>query len=217
MATIAHSTLTGAELHEPKGVSGATANSVYSATGGGSGTWTKLTPTNLTGVTNNGTAGDLITVDGTGNFVLASTAHGTVYFYNIASPYTLAVTGSGWQKINATTTAGASAQLITEGTDSKLTYTGTAPLDLDIVFNASVSQSDGAIRDLEFAVYKNGTVVSGSSAYFTSKSSEKHLVSCHADVSVVENDYFEIYAKNHDGSGDIVVYTLSLMATTAGT
>lgn len=40
MATL-HSQLTGADLHEPKGVASATAETVYHANGSGSGTWKK--------------------------------------------------------------------------------------------------------------------------------------------------------------------------------
>jgi len=39
MANVAHSTLTGADLHEPKGISTAGVNTVYVANGAGSGTW----------------------------------------------------------------------------------------------------------------------------------------------------------------------------------
>ena len=39
MAT-AHSTLTGADLHEPKGVAAANADQIYIANGSGSGAWT---------------------------------------------------------------------------------------------------------------------------------------------------------------------------------
>lgn len=39
MATVAHSTLTGADLHEPKGVASAASNTVYVANGAGSGNW----------------------------------------------------------------------------------------------------------------------------------------------------------------------------------
>ena len=39
---VAHSSLTGADLHEPKGVAGATSDTVYVANGAGSGTWSKL-------------------------------------------------------------------------------------------------------------------------------------------------------------------------------
>lgn len=37
-----HADLTGAELHEPKGVDAASASTVYLANGAGSGSWTKL-------------------------------------------------------------------------------------------------------------------------------------------------------------------------------
>ena len=39
MATTTHSSLTGAELHEPKGAAAATAKQVYLADGAGSGNW----------------------------------------------------------------------------------------------------------------------------------------------------------------------------------
>ncbi len=39
----AHSTLTGADLHEPKGVASATSGTVYSADGAGSGSWVAVT------------------------------------------------------------------------------------------------------------------------------------------------------------------------------
>lgn len=40
--TTAHASLTGAELHEPKGVAAASAKTVYVANGSGSGSWTTL-------------------------------------------------------------------------------------------------------------------------------------------------------------------------------
>lgn len=40
MADIAHSTLTGSDLHEPKGVASATSGQIYIADGAGSGVWT---------------------------------------------------------------------------------------------------------------------------------------------------------------------------------
>jgi hypothetical protein len=42
MANVEHNTLTGAALHEPKGVAAASANTVYAADGAGSGSWTTL-------------------------------------------------------------------------------------------------------------------------------------------------------------------------------
>lgn len=52
MANVSHATLTGSELHEPKGVATASASTVYVADGLGSGSWvdinTLLTSTNFT-------------------------------------------------------------------------------------------------------------------------------------------------------------------------
>jgi len=41
--SVQHSTLTGSDLHEPKGAASASANKVYVANGTGSGSWTPLT------------------------------------------------------------------------------------------------------------------------------------------------------------------------------
>lgn len=45
MANIKHATLTGANLHEPKGVAAASQGQVYVADGGGSGAWKKINQT----------------------------------------------------------------------------------------------------------------------------------------------------------------------------
>lgn len=62
MATVQHSSLTDPDLHEPKGISSAVSNTVYTANGSGSGTfipvnrfpgtgWGRYTNANYTGVT----------------------------------------------------------------------------------------------------------------------------------------------------------------------
>lgn len=50
--TVEHAALTGASLHEPKGVAAAAANTVYVADGVGSGTWQKITASQLSGTGN---------------------------------------------------------------------------------------------------------------------------------------------------------------------
>lgn len=59
MAT-AHSALTGAELHEPKGASGASSNQTYVSNGAGSGTWSEPEPKGVIGET----AGKVYVSDG---------------------------------------------------------------------------------------------------------------------------------------------------------
>lgn len=215
MATIQHSSIPDGQRHEPKGISSATNKQVYVADGSASGAWSKLSPQSLAGVSSNGTSGQFVAVDGTGNFVLASAPSGSVYFYNISTPYTLTYP-SVFTKAAPTTTASGSSVLITEGTNARLTYTGIIPVNLDIVFTLSVDQASGGARDIEAAVYKNGALVNGSNGIITTTSGEKHIITCHADVSVVTSDYIEVYLKNGGASGDVRVYTFSLFATTAG-
>lgn len=215
MATIQHASIPDNQRHEPKGISSATNKQVYVADGSASGAWSKVGPISLAGVSTNGVAGQFVAVDGTGNFVLASAAHGSCYFYNIGSPYILTYPAT-FTKLAPTTTASGDATLITEGTNARLTYVGTAATDLDVVFGLSVDQASGADRDIEVALYKNGTLVPGSNAIATTESGKKIIISCHTDVPVVLNDYLEVYAKNAGASGDIRVYTFKLFATTAG-
>lgn len=50
MANVAHASLTGAELHEPKGVASAALGTVYVANGAGSGSWSAIGTSNFTGM-----------------------------------------------------------------------------------------------------------------------------------------------------------------------
>lgn len=50
MANIVHSVLTGTEIHEPKGVAGASLGEVYVADGNGSGNWTNVGTSSFTGM-----------------------------------------------------------------------------------------------------------------------------------------------------------------------
>lgn len=59
MANVQHSTLTGADLHEPKGVAAASAGKVYVSNGAGSGAWTTLTRYGELYITSGATAQNL--------------------------------------------------------------------------------------------------------------------------------------------------------------
>lgn len=50
MANVAHASLTGAELHEPKGISTAALGEVYVANGSGSGSWANVGTSSFTGM-----------------------------------------------------------------------------------------------------------------------------------------------------------------------
>jgi aspartate 1-decarboxylase len=212
--TIQHKLITDPDIHEPKGVAASTANKVYVADGAGSGTWKKLSPPQLSGLTTNGTAGDTITVDGSGNFVFAGAPHGAVNFYNLASPYTLTYP-STFTKLAPTTTAGGVPAQFTEATTARLTYTGSDTVPVSVTYSVSLDQTSGTNRDIVVAVAKNGTVVNGYSV-LTVQSSQIHNTAGTATINLATNDYVEIFAINTGATGNIRVYSLEMNAIFAG-
>ena len=214
IATVQHSAITDPNIHEPKGVAAATINKVYVSNGTGSGTWKKLSPPQLAGLTTNGQAGDTVTVDGAGNFVLTGTPHGQVHFYDITTPYALTYPSS-FTKLAPTTTAGGIPSNFTESTDGRLTYTGTDTVPVSISYSVSLDQTSGADRDLIIAVYKNGSVSNGHSIATTS-TGQKHNMSGVHTISMATNDYVELYILNNGASGNIRVYAMQLDAIFAG-
>ena len=214
MATVQHSAITDPNIHEPKGVAAATINKVYVSNGTGSGTWQKLSPPQLAGLTTNGQAGDTVTVDGAGNFVLTGTPHGQVHFYNLATPYTLTYPSS-FTKLAPTTTAGGIPSNFTESNTARLTYTGTDTAPVSVSYSVSLDQTSGADRDLVVAIYKNGSVSNGHSIT-TTTTGVKHNMSGVHTLSMATNDYVELYIQNTGGSGNIRLYAMQIDAVFAG-
>lgn len=147
---------------------------------------------------------------GTASFKYAN-PRGAIYFINTSTPYTLTYPATA-TKVAPTTTASSLATEFTEATTARLTYIGTDTLDARILGNLSVDQSVGADRDLEFYVYKNGSLVTGSTVIRTTQTGKKVSISIIIDTTLATNDYIEIYTKNNGASGDINVYTFYMTA-----
>jgi hypothetical protein len=209
-----HVDITDPEIHEPKGASTATANQVYSADGAGSGTWQKVKNVNLYGVSATPVAGWFVVSDGSGGFSFAPAAHGSTKFVDYTTPYSLAATTS-YAKVAATTIAGGSPTNFTEGTNARLTYTGTVSSDLDFVIAVIADQSTGSGKDIYVALYKNGTAVPYTETAVTTVSGSKLQISVHTDVTAAQNDYFEIYCKI-SSAATVNFYSVQLFASTAG-
>lgn len=192
--TIEHNVITDPYIHEPKGIAAAAVNKVYVADGAGSGVWQKIKNVQLDGVTSSIGTGFFIFSDGAGGFTSYPAAHGAVYFHDLGTPYTLAATTS-YQKIAPTATANGSPRSITEGTTTKLTYTGTPTAELQLCFQMSLDHSAGADRDLTFALYENGLLVTGAEAVMTVESGKKRSIFLQREVSAATGDYWEIYCK----------------------
>lgn len=214
MPSVQHSAITDPNVHEPKGVAAATVNKVYVSSGTGSGTWQKISPPQFAGIASNGQAGDTVTVDGSGNFVLTGTPHGQVHFFNLASPYTLTYP-SAYTKLAPTTTVGGIPSNFTEANTARLTYTGTDSVPMSIKYSVSLDQTSGASRDLVVAIYKNGSVSNGHSVV-TTTTGEKHNMGGVHTVTMATNDYIELYIQNTGASGNIRLYAMQLDAIFAG-
>src|SRR6478735_2803838 len=50
MANVSHASLTGSEVHEPKGITGAALGTVYVSNGAGSGSWSSVGTSAFTGM-----------------------------------------------------------------------------------------------------------------------------------------------------------------------
>jgi len=212
--TIQHKNITEADLHEPKGVSLATADTLYVADGAGSGTWEKIAPTSLAGVTTNGVAGQFVGLDGTGNFQLASAPHGHISFYNLGTPGVITYPSTA-TKVSVVTVGSGVSGLISEGTNSRLTYTGTDSVVLNISYVISLDQTSGSNRDILVGLYKNGVLLDAQSVSTTQTGLKTTLTGGINDLAAT-NDYYETYVTNLGGSGDVNVYAFQMTTIIAG-
>lgn len=134
---------------------------------------------------------------------------GSIYFVDISTPLSITYPAA-FTKITPVTVASSTNVEVTEANNGRLTYTGTDTLDFRAICNLSVDQSVGANRDIHLALYKNGSLVPGSTIVTTAPSGLKQLITSLFDVNLATNDYIEAYIKNNGGSGDINVYTYYL-------
>jgi hypothetical protein len=98
--TIQHRLIPDAELHEPKGASGAALGTVYVSTGGGTGVWKKVGADVLQGLSGDGSVAGLKAItNGSNGFVLrADNAYGAMSTTNNTNNF--AVTAAGDTTLN---------------------------------------------------------------------------------------------------------------------
>lgn len=141
-------------------------------------------------------------------------AHGGMFFVDIATPYVVTYPAT-YTKIAPVTSDTAHQQELSQDTAGKLTYTGTGNRHFNIDMNVSMDQASGANRDIRFAIYKNGVIISHSENIRTTSTGNKGSVAVNADVVLATNDYLEVFVKNDGASGDVNVYTIYLFVVGA--
>lgn len=150
-----HKDLTGTDLHEPKGVAAASANTVYVANGSGSGSWTALRPALIAltrTFTDVSTPGDIyipVPKAGVIKFITAAleagiTTANSVVTFSIggvaidSSTLTITAASAAGAEFDSTpsghntVTAGAVIKISTDGGS-----TGTAPLTVSVLIDVS--------------------------------------------------------------------------------
>jgi hypothetical protein len=163
---VAHASLTDPNLHEPKGVATATSGQVYTASGAGSGTWTK--PFKYVGVASS---------------------------YSTGAPYVHATT-VGDTVLNPTVAnLNVSSFTVQAAPNFRLRYDGTETFYGKMIWNVSVQHAAGANRDHQFVLYKNGIVIANSRMITTIPTATWTNITLMYDLSLATNDYVEVFAQ----------------------
>jgi len=146
---------------------------------------------------------------GSGTGVWIGAASGAIYFENIGAPYSLAFPAA-YTKLAPTTIVSAIGNLVTEATTARLTYVGTRSIVVDVQANLSLTTSAATARVLRIALFKNGTKVNGTTRVITATSAAIQAISIEYPISLITNDYLEVYVQNDGVDGSINVSTFSL-------
>lgn len=162
-----HSALTDSDgIHEPKGISTATANQVYISDGSGSGNW----------VENSRIFGGYLTFSTGSPYAHSATTSDT-----ILNPTFSASTNNGFTGLSSP--------------NARVRYDGSEDLASAIDACFSIQQSSGTSRQVQLAFYKNGVEMVGSRMIATASSGEWAVICLKFDAILSTNDYIEVAIK----------------------
>lgn len=166
MANINHNTLTDPYLHEPKGISTALAGQIYVANGSGSGTW----------VENSRTFGGYLT-------------------FSTSSPYAHSVTTSDTALNPSFSVSVNNGFTGLSSPNARVRYDGTETINASLNASFSIQQASGSARQVQMALFKNGSELTGSRVIATASSGEWHTISFSFDTTLATNNYIEVFVK----------------------
>lgn len=184
MANVNHSTLTDPYLHEPKGVATASAGSLYYADGSGSGAWNH--------------------------------AHhyvGGYVDFDSASPESQAITTTFSALGPTFALAENSGFTALSSPNARIRYDEPEAMIATLSFSTSIRHAAGGSRDVELALYQNGTIINGAHVIQTTGNSDWNNVTLVGQVELAQNDYIEVFAK---ASQSLTLETASAFLTIKG-
>lgn len=156
-----------------------------------------LSPTKLAGITTNGTAGQLLAsnADGTVSWTDFVSYAGVHLAFSTGSPYAFSATTSD-AIVNPTLIAGALQNFtVLTSPNARIRYDGTDDADVAIVTTFSTQQASGGGKDAEWALFKNGTEITGTRAIRSLSTSDWGSITLIGNVTMSTNDYIELNCK----------------------
>ena len=179
--TIQHSTITGADLHEPKGVATAANNTVYVANGSASGAWTPL-----------------------------SRYLGVYTGFDSTTPaYSHSTTTSDTVLNNTFNASENNGFTILTSPNTRIRYDGTETISANVLISLSTEQASGSNKEVEWALYKNGSAIVGSRSLRTLSTSNWGSITLNGFTELSTNDYLEIFTKA-DGATTVLYASIQL-------
>ena len=167
-----HKDLSGSDLHEPKGVSGASANTVYVASGAGTGSWSLLTPASVNFSTLSVYTGTTLTVTGSATIPWDNTASvsgadleivsgnttriralraGVLWFSYRFCVGSVATAGTYYVRKNGSTILTGTKGSFKASTDSVELQVGVVPMAVNDYVELYVARSSGPLRSTDSA------------------------------------------------------------------
>ncbi len=132
---------------------------------------------------------------------------GATSFINNAVPFSM-TSPTVYTKVNPVTTALGVAIEVTEGTNARLTYTGTRTSIFKINAVISLIQSTASNKNIAVKLYKNAGAIAHSEVFQTFVSNVTHEIALSAIVPMATNDFIECYVVTE--SGDLLIKGLYL-------
>jgi hypothetical protein len=220
--SIEHKDITDNNIHEPKGISTATADRVYVSDGAGSGAWTKIDIAMLEGLTGDGgiTARPVVS-DGAGGFVLQDApsygsmkivANATVFPLTAVADTTFA-TSSQFTLVTGTPApwvTGAEMQNVTFSTN-KLTFAKAGVYTLLAYLNIGAFPSSTAKIALRYRV-NGGSFSDLKSVVKASSASDESQIFGAGFLTLAANDYVQLYVAS-DVTGNLLIKDANFIAS----
>jgi len=209
-----HNTLSGASLHEPKGIAALTNTSdvdkTYKADGAGSGAWGFPEPKGA----DTALIGSIYTSDGAGSgaWSIKQSSHGSFSFTDdtVAAPSLLSAS-TAWTKLDDTNLSIPLVAGILEDfiyADGRLTYTGLNPQQFVYQATFSLDHAAGANRIIQLGVFGNGVLLQDSLGISEISSGTIASISLGSEGVLTTNDYVEIFCRTTNSSANLQFYSI---------